>query len=130
MANVILSINFVKREDYFFACSKPKPLPAMNTLQISKNRARNYLAERMARNVIDTDIEDLITVIRYNSIGGFEQFDDFDLFENLVAALPELELVFLAETDDNYLYVAVKPEHKKEEDAILVDLRKVIQVII
>ncbi|HOP04862.1 MAG TPA: hypothetical protein PL017_11900 [Tenuifilaceae bacterium] len=102
----------------------------MNTLQISKNRARNYLAERMARNIIDTDIEDLITVIRYNSIGGFEQFDDFDLFENLVAALPELELVFLAEADDNYLYVAVKPNHKREEDAILVDLRKVIQVII
>lgn len=102
----------------------------MNTLRISKNRARNYLAERMARNVIDTDIEDLITVIRYNSIGGFEQLDDFDLFENLVAALPELELVFLSEADDNYLYVAVKPEHKNDEDAVLVDLRKVIQVII
>jgi len=102
----------------------------MKTLQISKNRSRNYLAERMARNIIDTDIEDLITVIRYNAVGGFEQFDDFDLFENLVAALPELELVFLAESDENYLYVAVKPDNQHEEEAILVDLRKIVQVIV
>lgn len=102
----------------------------MKTLQISKNRARNYLSERMARNIIDTDIEDLITVIRYNSIGGFEQFDDFDLFENLVAALPELELVFLFEADENYLYVAVKPKNQNEEDAILIDLRKIVHIIV
>lgn len=102
----------------------------MKTLQISKNRARNYLAERMARHIIDTDIEDLITVIRYNAIGGFEQFDDFDLFENLVAAIPELELVFLSESDDNYLYIAVKPDNKVDEEAILIDLRKIIQVIV
>jgi hypothetical protein len=84
----------------------------------------------MARNIIDTDIEDLITVIRYNSIGGFEQFDDFDLFENLVAALPELELVFLVEADDKYLHVAVKPDNQHEEESILIDLRKVVQVIV
>jgi len=102
----------------------------MKTLQISKNRARNYLAERMARNIIDTDIEDLITVIRYNSIGGFEQFDDFDLFENLVAAMPELELVFLVESDDHFLYVGVKPKYINEEDPILVDVQKIIHVIV
>jgi len=64
------------------------------------------------------------------AVGGFKQFDDFDLFENLVAALPELELVFLAESDENYLYVAVKPDNKHEEEAILVDLRKIVQVIV
>jgi hypothetical protein len=101
----------------------------MNTLKISKNRARDYLAEKLASNIINSELEDLLTVLRYNSLGGFEQLDDFDLFENLVAALPELELVFLAESDEHYLHVSVKPKYINEEEAILVDIRKVIQVI-
>lgn len=102
----------------------------MNTLNISKNRARDFLAEKLAKNILDSELEDLISVLRYNSLGGFEHLDDFDLFENLVAALPELELVFLAETDENYLQVAVKPDYKNEEEAILIDVKKVIQIIV
>jgi len=101
----------------------------MNTIKISKNRARDYLAEKLARSVTNSELEDLISVLRYHSLGGFEQLDDFDLFENLVAALPELELVFLAESDNQYLHVSVKPRYINEEEAILVDIRKVIQVI-
>ncbi len=103
---------------------------AMKTLNISKNRARDYLAEKLAKNIIDSELEDLISVLRYNALGGFEYLDDFDLFENLVAALPELELVFLAEADEHYLLVAVKPTYRKDEEAILIDVRKVIQVIV
>jgi len=102
----------------------------MQTLKISKNRARDFLAEKLARSIINSELEDLITVLRYNALGGYERLDDFDLFENLVAALPEMELVFLAETDEHYLYVAVKPDYKNEEDAIIIDIRKVIQVIV
>jgi hypothetical protein len=102
----------------------------MKTLQISKNRARDYLAEKLARNVAKSEIEDLVTVLRYNSLGGFEYLDDFDLFENLVAGFPELELVFLANVDEHNLIVAVKPEYMEEEEAILVDVRKIIQVIV
>jgi hypothetical protein len=108
---------------------KPKWF-AMKTLQISKNRSRDYLAERLARNVAKSELEDLITVLRYNSLGGFEYLDDFDLFENLVAAFPELELVFLANSDEHYLYVAVKPDYIEEEESIIVDVRKVIQTIV
>ncbi|MDX9846665.1 MAG: hypothetical protein RBT74_06780 [Tenuifilaceae bacterium] len=102
----------------------------MKTLKISKNRARDFLAEKLARSIINSELEDLITVLRYNAMGGYERLDDFDLFENLVAALPELELVFLAETDEHYIHVAVKPDYKIDEDAIIVDIRKVIQVIV
>jgi len=102
----------------------------MKTLKISKNRARDFLAEKLARSIINSELEDLITVLRYNALGGYERLDDFDLFENLVAALPEMELVFLAETDEHYLYIAVKPDYKSEEDAITIDIRKVIQVIV
>lgn len=102
----------------------------MNTLKISKNRTRDFLSEKLARNIIQSELEDLISVLRYNSLGGYERLDDFDLFENLVAAIPELELVFLAETDEHSLYVAVKPEYKNEEDAILIDMKKTIQIIV
>jgi hypothetical protein len=102
----------------------------MNTLNISKNRARDFLAEKLAKNIIDSNLEDLISVLRFNSLGGFEHLDDFDLFENLVAALPELELVFLAETDEHFLHVAVKPDYRNEEEAILIDVKKIIQVIV
>lgn len=112
---------------YLFSYSKSF---AMKTLKISKNRARDFLSEKLAKNILDSDLEDLISVIRHNALGGFEHLDDFDLFENLVAALPELELVFLAENDEHYLHVAVKPDYKKEEEDILIDVRKVIQVIV
>ncbi|MDX9770527.1 MAG: hypothetical protein RBT19_09190 [Tenuifilaceae bacterium] len=102
----------------------------MNTLKISKNRVRDFLAEKLAKSIIQSELDDLVSVLRYNALGGYERLDDFDLFENLVAALPELELVFLAETDEHYLHIAVKPDYKNEEDAILVDIRKVIQVIV
>lgn len=102
----------------------------MKTLKISKNRIRDFLAEKLAKSIIQSELEDLVTVLRHNALGGFEHLDDFDLFENLVAALPEMELVFLAETDDHFLYVAVKPDYKDEEDAIIVDMRKVIQIIV
>lgn len=102
----------------------------MNTLKISKNRARDFLSEKLAQNIIQSELEDLVSVLRYNALGGFESLDDFDLFENLVAALPELELVFLAETDEHSLYVAVKPEYKNEEDAVLIDMKKTIQIIV
>ena len=102
----------------------------MKTLKISKNRARDFLAEKLAKNIIESNLEDLVSVIRYNALGGFEHLDDFDLFENLVAAIPELELVFLAETDEQSLHIAVKPDNRDEEEAILVDVRKVVQVIV
>ncbi|MDY0198778.1 MAG: hypothetical protein RBR68_13280 [Tenuifilaceae bacterium] len=102
----------------------------MNMLKISKNRTRDFLSEKLARNIIQSELEDLISVLRYNSLGGYERLDDFDLFENLVAAIPELELVFLAETDEHSLFVAVKPEYKNEEDAILIDMKKTIQIIV
>ncbi|HNS31011.1 MAG: hypothetical protein WBI34_09870 [Tenuifilaceae bacterium] len=101
----------------------------MNILKISKSRARDYLAEKLASNVLNANLEDLVTVLRYNSIGGFEQLDDFDLFENLVAAFPELELVFLVESNENYLNISVKPLYIHDEEAILIDIRKLIQII-
>lgn len=101
----------------------------MKNIQLSKNRVRDYLSERLAKNVIQSDIEDLRLVIRYNALGGYEFLSDTDLFENLLAALPELELIRLINADDNNLYLGVKPENVDEEDEILDDVQKTIQLI-
>lgn len=87
------------------------------------------MAHKLASSIIKSNIEDLTVVLRFNSLGGYEQLDDFDLFENLVAAIPELELTFLAENDNENLHIAIKPDYAEEEESILVDVRKVIQVI-
>jgi hypothetical protein len=102
----------------------------MKSIQISKNRVREYLAEKLAKNVLQSEVSDLVLVLRYNALGGFEFLSDEDLFENLLAALPELELVRLIKSDENYLYLSVKPQNKEEEEDILNDIKKIIQLMV
>ncbi|NVO10097.1 MAG: hypothetical protein HXX16_09070 [Bacteroidales bacterium] len=102
----------------------------MKSIQISKNRIKEFLAEKLAKNVLQSEINDLILVLRFNALGGFEFLSDEDLLENLIAAFPELELVHLVKSDDNYLYLGVKPQHNEEEDNILIDIKKITQLIV
>lgn len=102
----------------------------MKSIQISKNRVREYLAEKLAKNVLQSEVSDLVLVLRYNALGGFEFLSDEDLYENLVAALPELELVRLVKSDENYLYLGVKPQNKEEEEDIITDIKKIVQLIV
>lgn len=102
----------------------------MKTVAILKSRVRDHLAEKLAHNILNANIEDLILVLRYNALGGFEFLSDDDLFENFAAALPELAFMELAGIDDEEkLVLAVKKEHRDEEDGILNDVRRVLQVI-
>jgi len=102
----------------------------MKSIQISKNRIKEFLAEKLAKNVLQSEISDLVLVLRFNALGGFEFLSDEDLLENLIVAFPELELVHLVKSDDNYLYLGVKPQNKDEEDNILIDIKKITQLII
>ncbi len=102
----------------------------MKSIQISKNRIKEFLAEKLAKNVLQSEISDLVLVLRFNALGGFEFLNDEDLLENLIVAFPELELVHLVKSDDNYLYLGVKPQNKEEEDNILIDIKKITQLII
>ena len=102
----------------------------MKSVQISKNRVREYLAEKLAKNVLQSEVSDLVLVLRYNALGGFEILSDEDLYENLLATLPELELVQLVKSDENYLYLGVTTQNKDDEDDILIDIKKITQVIV
>jgi len=102
----------------------------MKSIQISKSRVKEYLAEKLAKNVLQSEISDLVLVLRYNALGGFEFLSDEDLFENLMAALPELDLLLLVRSDENYLYLGVKSQNLEEEEEILNDVRKIIQLMV
>ncbi len=101
----------------------------MKSIQVSKNRVREYLAEKLAKNVLQSEISDLVLVLRFNALGGFEFLSDEDLFENLIVAIPELDLLQLAKSDDNYLYLGVKPQNKEEEDDIIIDIQKILHIV-
>ncbi len=102
----------------------------MKSIQISKNRVKEYLAEKLAKNILQSEVSDLVLVLRYNALGGFEILSDEDLFENLIAAFPELELVHIVKSDDNFIYLGVNPKNKKDEEGILVDIKKITQLIV
>lgn len=101
----------------------------MKSIQVSKNRVREYLAEKLAKNVLQSEISDLVLVLRFNALGGFEFLSDEDLFENLIVAIPELDLLQLAKSDDNYLYLGVKPQNKEEEEDIIIDIQKILHIV-
>jgi hypothetical protein len=98
-------------------------------IQISKNRIREYLAERLANRLLQSEVSDLVLVFRYNALGGFEFLSDSDLFEYLVSIHPELDLLMLTKSDELYLYLGVKSQNIQDEEFILNDLRKVIHLI-
>ena len=101
----------------------------MKSIQVSKNRVKEYLAEKLAKNVLQSEISDLVLVLRFNALGGFEFLSDEDLFENLIVAIPELDLLQLSKSDDNYLYLGVKPQNKDEEDDIIIDIQKILHIV-
>lgn len=100
----------------------------MKNLAISKNRVRGYLAEKLATNIINADIEDLILVLRYNALGGFEFLSDEDLFETYAATIPELSFVEITSSDENNIYLSVKKDYADEENSILVDIQRITQI--
>lgn len=106
-----------------------KKLRGMKKVQVSKNRVKNYLSERLARSLVNADENSLITVLRYNAIGGFEYLSDEDLFEFLSTAIPELEFVQFTGADEDNIHLEVKREYKDEEDAIVIDIQRAMQVL-
>lgn len=101
----------------------------MKSIRVSKNKVKNFLSERLAKSIINADENDLVSVLRYNALGGFEFLSDEDLFEYINAILPELNFVELTDSDDDTLNLSIKKEYKDEEDAIFIDVQRVLQVI-
>jgi hypothetical protein len=100
----------------------------MKEIVLSRNKIKNFLAERLTNEVIQLNEEKIFSLIRYEGIGGFGKISDNDLFVRLVEAIPEFQLLKLLSADQNNLIVAIKDEFTENEDDILIDITRIIQM--
>ncbi len=101
----------------------------MKRVQVSKSKVKNYLSERLAKSIVAADENALVTVLRYNALGGFEYLSDEDLFEFLSTSIPEFDFVQFTGADEDNLLLEVKREYSNEEDSIVTDIQRAIQVM-
>jgi hypothetical protein len=97
-------------------------------MEISKHKLKNFLAEKVACNLLQQNEEDLFNHIRYDGIKGFEQYGDAELFAMLQETIPEFQLVGLQKTDNNSFFLEVDKKHGKNEQDIKVDIIRIIQM--
>ena len=100
----------------------------MKDILISKERVKDFLAKRLTFNVLQESEDNLFLIIRNEGLGGFNKMNDNELFENLLMAIPEFQLITLVKSDNSNLIAQVKPEYKETEEDILIDIHRIIQM--
>jgi hypothetical protein len=100
----------------------------MKDILLSKNKVRNFLAERLTQEVLQLDEHRIYSWIRYEGIGGYKKISDGDLYVQLVEAIPEFQLLKIKSADKDNLIVMVKEEYSDTEEEILVDIQRIIQM--
>lgn len=99
----------------------------MNTVEISRSKIKDFLTWRLTRNVLQTEENDLFNVLRYESIGGYEEMSDIETVKNLVEAIPEFNLLEFYKSDEQNILLKVKPKYESTSDEIMVDIHRIIQ---
>lgn len=99
----------------------------MQEISLNKSKVRDFLADRLTKQILQLDEHIILSLIRYEGIGGYEKKSDNELFVQLVEAIPEFQLMRLLRTDHFTLFIAVKEENADNEDEILVDINRAIQ---
>jgi len=100
----------------------------MKEILLSRNKVKNFLSEQLTSEIIQLDEEKIFSLIRYEGIGGFGKMSDNDLFVRLVETIPEFQLIKLINADQNNIIVSIKDEFSENEDDILVDITRIIQM--
>ena len=72
----------------------------MKEVLLSKNKIRNFLAERLTQQVLQLDEHRIYSWIRYEGIGGYKKISDGDLYVQLVEAIPEFQLLQIKSADN------------------------------
>jgi len=100
----------------------------MKEILLSRNKVKNFLSEQLTSEIIQLDEEKIFSLIRYEGIGGFGKMSDNDLFVRLVETIPEFQLIKLINADQNNIIISIKDEFSENEDDILVDITRIIQM--
>jgi hypothetical protein len=100
----------------------------MKEILFSKNKVKNFLAERLTQQVLQLDEHKIYSQIRYEGIGGYNKISDGDLFVQLVEAIPEFRLIRILGSDEENLKATLKEEYAEKENEILIDIQRIIQM--
>jgi len=100
----------------------------MKTHSISISRAKDFLAKRLVRNMLQVEEEELYNLIRYESVGGFEQMTNEQIFSHLVDIFPEFKFLQLVGATKNLIEVGVKEEYTQSQEGIMTDIARIIQM--
>lgn len=99
----------------------------MKEVSLNKSKVRDFLAERLTKQILQLDEHVILSLIRYEGIGGYEKKSDNELFVQLVEAIPEFQLMTLLRADHFNLFIVVNKENELNESEILVDIQRAIQ---
>ena len=100
----------------------------MKTHSISISRAKDFLAKRLVRNMLQVEEEELYNLIRYESVGGFERMTNEEIFTHLVEIFPEFKFIQYVSASKNLIEVSVKEEYAPSENGIMTDIARIIQM--
>lgn len=99
----------------------------MNEIRIAKNRAKEFLAERLTKNILQADERTLFTILRTDGIRGMNTLSDEELFQSLTEAIPEFELLILSSATRDMLIARLDEEYTDQADEIMIDIQRIVQ---
>lgn len=96
---------------------------------ILKDRIRELLAAKLAEGILKTSKEDLVKILNYTSLGGFQLLDDEDLIENLLIHLPVVDNFNLVDTDSEKFIFEVKIENSANEERYIHEITQELKLV-
>lgn len=99
----------------------------MTEIRIAKNRAKEFLAERLTKNILQADEKVLFNIIRTDGIRGMNVLSDEELFRSLTEAIPEFELLNLAECTRDMIIARLDDEYTDQAEEIMIDIQRIVQ---
>lgn len=99
----------------------------MNTVSLPKSKVKDFLANQLMNYILQIDEGSLYEILRYDGIGGYENLTDKQIFSDLVETIPEFKLLKMIDSNDKEIKLSVIKDHEDNEDAILVDIKRIIQ---
>lgn len=100
----------------------------MKEIVLNKNKVKNFLADRLTKEVLQLEELRIFSLVRYEGIGGFNKMSDGDLFVKLVEAVPEFQLLRIVKAENDSITVCLKDEFENKEEDILIDINRIIQM--
>ncbi len=99
----------------------------MDTILLPKRKVKDFLANQLMNYILQINESTLYEILRYDGIGGYENLTDKQIFVELIDAIPEFKLLKLVDSNEKEMKLEVIKEYDSNKEAILVDIKRIIQ---